>query len=126
MPTHTWNEHTIEVESYTTPRCFWFGVSFSVLVDGSSNFRSPDHFEGLRTTVPFEIRDATIVRQGRVESGRPCSILRSSYRVFLDEQEIARGVVRARNWYVTYGIMLATVIVLRFLLYVKLHLTHVA
>ena len=126
MPTHSWNGHTIEVESYATQQLLWFGVSFAVLVDGSSSFRSPDHFEGLRTNVPFEIRDAATLRRGRIESGRPCSVLRASYRVFLDEQEIASGVVRARNWYVTYGIMLAAVIALLCLLYIKHSLKHVA
>jgi hypothetical protein len=124
MPTHTWKGHTIEVTSYATPRLLWFGISFSVLVDGTSSFRSPDHFEGLGTIVPFEIRDTTEARRGRVESGRPCSVLRASYRVILDEQEIGSGVVRARNWYVTYGIILAAVIVIFCLLYVKHHLKH--
>ena len=126
MPIHSWNGHTIEVASYATPRLFWFGIGFSVLVDGSSIFRSPDHFEGRRTTIPFEIRDAAVARRGRVESAGVCSVLRASYRVFVEEQEIATGVVRARNWYVTYCIVLAAAIVIFSLLYMTLHLKHVA
>ena len=107
MPTHSWNEHTIEVASYAAARLLWFGIGFSVVVDGSSVYCSPTTVEGLRTVVPFQIRDAGVLYSGRVESGRPCSVLRAAYRVILEGQEIASGVVRARNWYVTYGIILA-------------------
>lgn len=110
MANHSWNGHLIEVESHATPKLLWFGMSFSVRVDGSRSFRSPDYFEGLRTVVPFEIVDAGTVRRGRVESGRPCSVLYAVYRVFIEEQEVARGAVRARNWYTTYGIIAAVLV----------------
>jgi hypothetical protein len=102
----------------------WFGVGFSVRVDGSAGFHSPDHFEGRSTTVLFEIRDNGVVRQGRVESGRPCSVLKAAYRIVLENQEIASGFVRARNWYVTYGIMFAMFTVLFCLLFFVLSLNH--
>jgi hypothetical protein len=109
MGTHSWNGHLIEVESHATPKLLWFGVAFSVRVDGAK-FRSPDYFEGLRTVIPFEIADSGTVRRGRVESGHPCSVLHAVYRVYIEEEEVARGAVRARNWYITYGIIAAVVL----------------
>jgi hypothetical protein len=105
LATHIWKGHTIEVESYTTPKLFWFSLAFSVRVDNKVFFQSPDKLEGLHTIVPFEVAGADSVKRGRVVSGHPCSSLYAVYRVFIDDQEVAKGAVRARNWYVTYGII---------------------
>lgn len=105
MAVHTWNGHEIEVESHAVPKLLWLGMNFSVRIDGAEKFSSPKHFEGLRTTVPFKVMDAGNVIHGHIESGRPCSAIHSVYRVFIENELIANGSVRARNWYVTYTIL---------------------
>jgi hypothetical protein len=116
MTTHIWNGHKIDVECYAVPKLFWMAASLSVCIDGVLAGCSPDSLE-LRTKVPFRISDDGVMRDGCVVSGHPFSVLRAPYRVLLEEKQIASGVVRARNWYVTYGILLAGAIVLVFLLY---------
>jgi len=106
MATHTWNGHTIEVESFSTPKGLWFTVALDVRVDGTALFHGADSFE-LRTVVPFEVTDSGIVRKGQVISRVPGGILRTSYQIMVEGQEVARGAVRARNWYVGYGILAA-------------------
>ena len=110
MATHNWNGHAIEVQSYATPRLLWFSVAFLVHVDTAASFRSPSHIEGFRTIVPFQILEAGTVRHGRVESIRPFSVLRGGYRVFVEDQEVGSGTVRAQNWYITYGIIAGVVL----------------
>jgi hypothetical protein len=106
MTAHIWNGHTIEVESFSTPKGLWFTVTLNVRVDRTALFRGKDSFE-LRTVVPFEVTDSGIVRKGQVVSRVPAGILRTAYRIMVEGQEVARGVVRARNWYVGYGILAA-------------------
>ncbi len=31
MTTHNWNGHTIDIESYASPRLLWFGIRFRLL-----------------------------------------------------------------------------------------------
>ena len=106
MAAHIWNGHTIEVESFTTPKGLWFTVVLNVRVDGTALFRGADSFE-LRVVVPFEVADSGIVRKGQVVSRVPGGILRTAYRIMVEGEEIAHGSVRARNWYVGYGILAA-------------------
>lgn len=110
MATHNWNGHTIEVKSHASPLLLWFGISFSVAIDGSERLSSPKHFEGLRSTIPFKFLHNGNLVEGHVVSGRPCSVLHAVYRVMIDNNEVARGSVRASNWYITYAIMGVTLI----------------
>ena len=105
MPTHIWKGHAIEVQMYASPKALWFGAGLRVRVDSSASFESPDHYEGLHTVVPFEVVDDGAVKSGRVESGRPFSVLHGVYRVFIQDHEVASGAARAENWYITYGIL---------------------
>jgi hypothetical protein len=122
MTTHTWNGHTIEVESYSTMKGLWFTVALSVRVDGAAVFLGPDSFE-LRTVVPFEVADSGVVRKGQVVSRVPAGLLRTAYRILVEGQEVARGAVRARNWYIGYGILagLSAVLVQLWIIYRSLH-----
>jgi hypothetical protein len=106
MTAHNWNGHTIEVESFTTPKGLWLTVVLNVRVDGTALFCGADSFE-LRTVVPFEVTDSGIVKKGQVVSRVPGGVLRTAYRITVEGQEVARGAVRARNWYVGYGILAA-------------------
>jgi hypothetical protein len=99
MTTHTWNGHTIEITSHLEARVLWLGLGFSVKIDGEATFKSPRKFEGLRTTVPFQLNDAGIISHGRVESGRVRMFASTPYRVTADDQEIATGEVFPGNWY---------------------------
>jgi len=105
MAIHDWNGHKIEVKSHAVPKMLWFGVSFSVAIDESEKFSSPQHFEGLRTVVPFKVTDKGNLFEGHVESRRPCSVLYAAYRVVIGNDEVAAGSVRASNWYITYIII---------------------
>jgi hypothetical protein len=105
MAIHEWNGHRIEVKSYAVPKMLWFGVAFSVAIDESERFSSPHQIEGLRTVVPFKVTDNGSLFEGRVESGRPCSVLYAAYRVIIGNEEVATGSVIASNWYATYAII---------------------
>ena len=106
MVAHTWNGHTFEVESFSTPKGLWFTVVLNVRVDGTAFFRGVDNFD-LRAVVPFEVTDSGAGRKGQLISNVPCGVLRTTYRILVEGQEVARGAVRAENWYVTYGILAA-------------------
>jgi len=117
MTKHTWNGHEIEVECYAEPKFLWMGLGFLIRVDGAAQGRSSDRIEGFHTTVPFQFSDGGVTRRGRVVSGHPFTAAYSQYYIFIEEKEIASGFTRASNWYVTYGILLAGVLVLVLLLY---------
>jgi hypothetical protein len=124
MPKHTFNGHEIEVECYMAPSTLWMGIGFLVRVDGATQGRSPDHIEGLRTIVPFQFSDSGVTRCGRVISSFPFTAVWAPYRIFIDEKQVAKGVTRASNWYVTYGILAGLLLVLLFfvhLIYVHKH-----
>ena len=123
MAKHTWNGHEIDVACYSEPKFLWMLLGFTVRVDGVLVGRSPDRIEGLHTTVPFQIDDGGVIRHGRVSSGHPFTAAWAPYRVFMGETQIASGVTRAPNWYVTYGIILGFVLVLLFVLYL-IHIHH--
>jgi hypothetical protein len=117
MAKHAWNGHEIEVECYSVPRTFWTGYSLSVHIDGSPAGRSPDHWEGFHTVVPFQINDNGNIRNGSIVSGHIFLALRGPYRVLVEDKQIASGVVRAANWYVPYGILPGLMLGILFLLY---------
>jgi hypothetical protein len=121
MAKHIWSGHEIEVKCYTEPKFLWLGLGFSVCVDGVMQGQSSKRIEGIHTDVPFQFNDGEITRHGRVKSGHPFTAAWAPYRIFIEEKQIASGVTRAPNWYVTYGIMAVFVLVLLFLLRLFLH-----
>lgn len=104
---HEIEGHEIEVESYASPSMLWFGVGLRVLLDGIEVARSASRCEGLRTRVPFEIQLGTTAKAGVVVSDGIASVLRTRYSLFIDDQQAGTGCVRAKNWYVTYSLILA-------------------
>jgi hypothetical protein len=126
MPIHTYNGHQIEVECYMSPKLLWMGIGFLIRINGAIQGRSPDRIEGLRTTVPFQFSDSGVMRHGRVVSGFPFTAAWAPYRIFVEEEQVASGITRASNWYVTYGILLAGALVLGLLLYFIHAHNHVA
>jgi hypothetical protein len=112
MAKHIWNGHEIDVGCFSEPKFLWMLLGLRVRVDGELVGRSPGHLEGLRTNVPFQITDGGVLRNGRVISGHPFTAAWAPYRVFVEEVQIARGVSRAPNWYVTYGILLVLILAL--------------
>jgi hypothetical protein len=115
MAIHKWNGHQISIQSYAVPRVLWCGLAFSVQIDGIEKYSSPKNFEGFRTVVPFKVLDKSNVINGYVESGHPCTVLHAVYRVFIGNEEVANGSVRASNWYMTYlffGVVFAAVVLL--------------
>ena len=106
MPTHIWKSHTVEVRTRAVAKMAWLGLSFTVVVDGEVRGTSPDHFEGMRSQVPFDIRQrGDSVATGYLRSGRPLSVLRAPYKLFIEGEEVASGVAVAANWYMTYLVL---------------------
>ena len=101
MSSHIWNSHVIDVRSLAVWRQLWLTVRLEVLVDGHLAGVS-SHRVRLRERVPFEIGPNDNAAHGYVETGRFNSVLRTKYRVVLNDQAIGTGVVAARNWYMTY------------------------
>ena len=88
----------------------WIGISFTVLVDGEVRGTSPKRFEGLRTQVPFEIpQNGSAPSAGYLRSGRFLSVLRAPYKLVIDGEEVASGVAVARNWYMTYLVVILVI-----------------
>ena len=84
----------------------WLGLSFTVLVDGQVRGASPNHFEGMRTQVLFDIRQhGDTVATDYLRSGRPLSVLRAPYKLVIEGEEVASGVAVAANWYMTYLVL---------------------
>lgn len=105
---HEIKGHQIEVESYACPSMLWFGVGLRVLFDGKEIARSANRCEGLRTRVPFEIPLGTAKIAGHVVSEGIVSVRRTRYSLFIGDQQSGTGCVRAKNWYITYGLILVT------------------
>jgi hypothetical protein len=126
MAKHTWNGHEIDIACYSEPKFLWMLHGFAVRVDGRPVGRSPDHFEGLRTTATFQIDDGGVIRRGRVVSRHPFTAAWAPYCIFVEEAQIARGVTYSSNWYATYGILAGLLVVLLFLLHLIYVHKHVA
>jgi hypothetical protein len=105
MQSHQWNGHNIEVRLRGFARHLWMTVGFFVRVDGVL-FKPPDELEGRPTRTSFTIGDRE-VKDGCVESTGKVFVLHTPYRLIIDGEAIAEGVVRSDNWYLTWGMLLA-------------------
>lgn len=105
MTIHSWNGHKIEIESHALPEYLWFAIGFSVRINDVDEYTSLKRLEVLSTSIPFKIIDADNVINGCVKSGRPCSVIYSKYSVLINDEIIASGSVRARNWYISYTLI---------------------
>lgn len=103
MSTHTWNSHQIEVVSLAEPRHLWLTISLHVLVDGQPVGVSPDEFEGLRSTVPFDVRGIP----GIVTSRRASAVIFVRYSIEMDGEHLGDGYTTTRNWYATYLVLIS-------------------
>jgi hypothetical protein len=102
MAIHKWKGHTIQVQAVAARKMLWLGFGLEVLVDGEISGSSPERFEGLKTTAPFQIQLGETLASGYVKSGKLNSVFWTTYRVIVDGEEIASGSSVARNWYMTY------------------------
>jgi len=101
MSSHVWNSHVIDVRSLAVWQQLWLTVRLEVLVDGHLAGVS-SHRVRVRERVSFDVGSSGNAVHGYVETGRFNSVLRTKYRVVIDDQAIGTGVVAARNWYMTY------------------------
>lgn len=74
---------------------------FEVIVDDESVFKSPDKYEGQRSTVPFIVIDNEQIYKGIVNSKIPLSLLNITYSINIDDELNESGKAKQEKWYMT-------------------------
>lgn len=104
MTLHIWNNHKIEVKSKAIAKHLWCTINFTVKIDDEKIFESPNHLEGITSSIPFTIKNDGEEINGVVKSLFPTFAIYARYKVCINNVEINRGKVIADNWYFIYGL----------------------
>jgi hypothetical protein len=103
MATYDWNGHTIQVELRPFGGLAWLVMGFVVTVDGRRFLPEVDRV-GFNTQTRFLIEDQGTIRAGVVRSLGPMLFFPSmDYAVLVSDQEIARGSMLLKRWYLAYA-----------------------
>jgi len=81
---------------------------FCVRIDDGEFFSPPGRLEWGKSATKFSISAGNQIWDGKVETvpgiGNK-TVLRTLYRLSVGNDQIAEGVLRAENWYFTFGLL---------------------
>ncbi len=105
MAIHQWKNHTIDISSHALAKHLWFTIHISIKVDDKELFQSPDKIT-IKDTVLFKVCDDSKILEGKLVTIPPSSVLRTRYKLFIEDTEIDNGKVTATNWYMLHGLLI--------------------
>jgi aspartyl-tRNA synthetase len=79
-------------------------VGFEIYLDHTLIGKSSNQVR-LKSQIPFTFESNGSIVSGLFVSKIPASILCTKYVLFINGTEIGTGYVKARNWYITYSLI---------------------
>jgi hypothetical protein len=105
MNKHVIDGIEVEVSSIAMAKHLWITIDFLVSVRGGDTFHSPKHLEGFNSVVEFNLGRNNPDSTYELRTVAPVSYTHSKYKLFKDGVEICKGTVRAKNWFMFYGLI---------------------
>jgi hypothetical protein len=110
MTIHKWNEHCIEVQSFTRPKFLWLTIAFKVIIDQSIAYESPPKIQGFNSKKLFIFKSQNQELNFELITKMPLSPIISKYEINIENEKVLTGKVRASNWYMTYLVYIIAII----------------
>ena len=101
MTKHKLKGHQVDVSAKAIAKYLWLSFSITILVDGDEEFASSDKMEGLKSTIPFQMKIDESETLGELRTKIRMFFRSVSYSIYIDDKEVANGKCVCKNWYLT-------------------------
>jgi hypothetical protein len=109
--TYYWNDHSITVNAKASAKFLWMDYKFDVYIDDEHCFKRTS-YSWLCSSTRFKIKHENAHVYGQVvSSGFPCTPVITQATI-MDDSIIGHSQLWVRNRWLTYGVILVTVLIL--------------